>query len=98
MAKRRYLAQVKVEPDAVTFKKWVESNSGSWWHWIPHSWLLVFDENSSVTTSDIRDQLRDLTGREWVMVTQVETKAWYGFGPNNDEKNMFNWIKKNWLD
>lgn len=32
------------------------------------------------------------------MVTQVETKAWYGFGPNNDEKNMFNWIKKNWLD
>ena len=69
----------------------------SWWHYMQNIWL-VTDTTNTLTASIIRDKAKDIFQLETIMVFQLDSKndTWAGFGPNNENVNMYTWINANW--
>ena len=67
----------------------------AWWHWIEGSWL-VYDPTDTFTVTNLRDRLRQVVAGRNHLVLQVDPVTWSGFGPSSGDRNMFNWIKRNW--
>ena len=66
----------------------------SWWHWIDGFWLLV-DNSGQLSVTNLRDKVREIdASNNTLLVLQVSTHNWAGYGPMSDEKNMFKWLEK----
>lgn len=82
-----------------SFQKFIEEKGLGWWHWLGSSWLLV-DARGSLTAEKLRDQLKKDFQGVYSLVLELpgdsSNDTWSGYGPKNDNKNMFDWIHKNW--
>ncbi|VVE15146.1 hypothetical protein PIN31115_02834 [Pandoraea iniqua] len=80
------------------FLAWLKDERVGWWHWLPGSWLIV-DPDGQRKAEHFRNKLTAL-GVERSLIFEVsDTTAnnWAGRGPNGTGKNMFKWVKENWL-
>jgi hypothetical protein len=80
------------------FKHIKASGQFGWWHWFNGSWLLCTTIQSH-TAESVRNMVAQFFSGENHMVFELRpdgSDAWYGFGPNEGEKNMFAWIRENW--
>ena len=52
------------------------------------------------SNTDLREKIKEVFPGNYNMVFEFsdEKNTWAGFGKNNGDKNMFDWIKKNWKD
>jgi hypothetical protein len=80
------------------FVEWIRTRNLGWWHWIPGFWLIT-TKSGGVSTEDIRNQLRKITGRKDIMVLEIEKPmTWSGYGPDTRERDMFKWIRGTWAE
>lgn len=97
--KKRFIVLIEEssEEQDNSFLEWVKSEKIGWWHWFQHAWLLS-NRSGNFTASDIRDKLHDVYGTANNLVIELnETDdTWSGFGPKNENNDMFKWIKDNW--
>jgi len=78
------------------FMEYIKENGLGWWHYIDNFWLLT-DISGKLSASIIRDQLNIIYGvRNMVIEINQNSDNWAGFGPQNENENMFDWIQKNW--
>jgi hypothetical protein len=75
-----------------------DSGEFGWWHWLNGSWLL-YTSNLAYDAHGIREIVGRFFPNMHHMVLELRADGsdwWYGFGPNNKEKNMFEWMRENW--
>ena len=79
------------------FKEYIRENGYGWWNRINGFWLLV-DSNGELSASELSTDLDEFFpgARRLVIELKEDEGTWSGYGPNNEDKNMFTWIKKNW--
>jgi hypothetical protein len=84
------------EQNAV-FKQFIRDREYGWWHWLSDLWLLT-DSSGVLTAAELNKELNNIYPgvRKVVFELRGKNDAWAGFGPIGEDKNMFNWIKKNW--
>ena len=67
-----------------------------WWHWFDGFWLIT-DASNTLTTSSINETIGNIAPEKWRMVVEVgDSNNWSGYGPNGEEKNMFEWLEDSW--
>ena len=83
--------------DVSSFLNYIKQQRFGWWHWIDNTWLLT-TYNEQVTVVEIRDRLREITGKKTVVVIEVKSVAWATYGPmgEGDSKNISRWIRDYW--
>ncbi len=70
----------------------------AWWHWIDGFWLII-DSSGNLTAEDIRNYLHKVAPNARVLVFEVQNISdWAGVGPETEDRNMFRWIRKYWLE
>ncbi len=81
------------------FIDFINKNKVGWWHWLSTTWLIV-DSSGLLNARDLREKIKEVFPGNYNMVFEFsdEKNTWAGFGKNNGDKNMFDWIKKNWKD
>lgn len=69
----------------------------TWWHWLPNAWLLS-DPAGAYSALGIRNHIQVVVPNLYVMVFELNATGdtWAGFGPSAAERNMFDWIRRNW--
>lgn len=75
-----------------------KSSGVGWWHWIHGTWLIV-DPSGTLAVDSIRDRVHSIATSASVIVLQVESVTWSGFGPSSDKEggqNMFRWLRDTW--
>jgi hypothetical protein len=79
------------------FMDFVKEHRLGWWHWLSNSWL-VADRNGRVSAAKIRDRLMKTHEgiNHIVLELTPDEDTWAGFGPASKERDMFNWIRRNW--
>jgi hypothetical protein len=98
--KRRFAVAVEnmTLTEDTAFVEWIRTKNLGWWHWIPGFWLIT-TKSGGVSTEDIRNQLRKITGRKDVMVLEIQKPmTWSGYGPDTRERDMFKWIRGTWAE
>ena len=77
------------------FIEFARANGMNWWHWIENIWLLI-DPDERFDAARIRDKLRAMKSSKRCIVIEKnpDYETWAEFGPQ--EKDLFNWVKKNW--
>jgi hypothetical protein len=97
--KKRFIVLVEKssEEQDHSFLEWAKSEKIGWWHWFQHAWLLS-NSRGNLTASAIRDKLCDIYGTANTLVIELKgtDDTWSGFGPKNENKDMFKWIKDTW--
>jgi hypothetical protein len=81
--KRRFAVAVEnmTLTEDTAFVEWIRTKNLGWWHWIPGFWLIT-TKSGGVSTEDIRNQLRKITGRKDIMVLEIQKPmTWSGYGP-----------------
>lgn len=83
------------------FIEYISSFGGNYWHWIDGGWLLT-SIPQTVTCTMIRDKINEIAPgkRTLIFEANVPNDHWAGYGPNSkdlDGKNMFTWIRNNWV-
>ena len=78
-----------------SIRNWLQSQNGTWWHWIDGMWLVV-SHDPNVTAASIRENIDRLTPGVHNLVLQVQPINWSGFGPKSENRNMFTWIESVW--
>lgn len=68
-----------------------------WWSWLGDSWL-ISDVRGISSTAEIRDKLVELMPGVHNLVLELSATGdtWTGYGPSEEKRNMFKWIKDNW--
>jgi hypothetical protein len=81
------------------FISYLEESSLGYWHWIHGCWLLV-GSNTNLLAGDIRDAVSKIFHQKRSLVLQInkDSDTWSGRGPGGTNKNMFQWLHKNWND
>lgn len=97
--KKRYIiciANSNNESDK-QFMNYITENNLEWWHWIDNVWL-ISDGGGMLSASLIRDKLNIFYPDENKIVFEIGQKSdrWAGFGPKNENQNMFEWIENYW--
>ena len=97
--KKRFVVAVDstTTEQATAVTQFFKDHSLAWWHWLANLWL-VSDARGVLTAKSIRDELKNaLPGVNTVVIEINENgDTWAGFGPRNDDKNMFIWLRNNW--
>ena len=96
MNKRNFVVIVKEETseNISSFLEYIEAQNFSWWHWVSNVWLLTtYDQE--ITTRELRDRFRNISGNKTVVALEVEDVTWSTFGPTG-EKSIAKWIRENW--
>ena len=78
-----------------SIQEWLDSQDGSWWHWIDGMWLVVTND-SSIKVSEIRDEVVGRAPGVTSLVLEVKSVTWSGYGPKTEKRDMFKWIKSLW--
>ena len=95
--KRRFIISINGEitkENSNAFTNYLKENGMGWWHWLSNTWLVI-DKNDKVDSKILRDKARD-TFNAYNLVIEVKDGKWAGFGPKSENKDMFDWIKRNW--
>ncbi len=95
--KRRFIISINGEitkKNSNAFTNYLKENGMGWWHWLSNTWLVI-DKNDKVDSKILRDKARDIF-RAHNLVIEVKDGKWAGFGPKSENKDMFDWIKRNW--
>ncbi len=73
------------------------ASKSAWWHWTPNAWLAT-DNTGVLTAVTIRDGLKEVLPSVYTLVLEFSDTGdtWAGFGPNMPQKNMFDWVRRNW--
>ena len=70
----------------------------TWWHWIGGFWLVI-DSSGKLTAENIRDHVHVVAPNARILVLEVQKgHDWAGIGPETEQKNMFRWIRKFWIE
>lgn len=97
--KKRFLITLDSASSAQnkSFLDYLESKGFGWWHWIDNFWLIDAGE-TTITAKDIRDKLCETHPNinNFVMEIGSNYETWAAFGPNSEERNMFNWLNDYW--
>jgi hypothetical protein len=78
-----------------SFIRYVQSKGLGWWHWIPDFWPITGDV-ADLECSEIRDELSRIGRGNSTLVLEIQPVTWSGFGPKNDKRNMFTWLRRTW--
>ena len=78
------------------FLQYIRDNNLAWWHWLSNTWLIV-DTQSKTDLITLRDKTKEVFEADNLII-QVDKGNWAGFGPNNEDRNMFIWLKENWIN
>ena len=100
MSKRRFIVAIDgmTKEEERKFIEWIRSEGFGWWHWISNLWLLT-SRSEETSAKKIRDQIGELSDHRHNLVIEIpEDIDWQGYGPSNEKRNMFNWLKTTWLD
>lgn len=78
-------------------REFIKNNGLGWWYWINNFWLLT-DSKGRLSAQDIREELGKIYPGVHCIVLSLDKDgdSWSGYGPNNSEKNMFNWLRETW--
>ncbi|MBG0624982.1 hypothetical protein I4P27_11140 [Enterobacter roggenkampii] len=78
-------------------KEFIEENGLGWWHWINNFWLLT-DAKGNFSAQSLREKLNEIYPGVHLLVISLDKdgESWSGYGPKNETKNMFNWLKDTW--
>ena len=97
--KKRYIVSIDgnlTAQEVENFSAYIKEKQLYWWHWLSNTWLLI-DHTEAVNTQELRDKATRIFGGKSNLVQEIpQGGAWYGYGPNGPDKNMFKWIKDNW--
>jgi len=97
--KKRYIVCINksTEEQKESFLEYIKEKNYSWWHYLDNTWLIV-DKSGKSEARDIRDVLKEVFSKEYNMVFELAAGqgTWSGFGPNSEDRNMFDWIHRNW--
>jgi hypothetical protein len=68
----------------------------TWWHWLPNVWLLT-DTTGAFSAITLRDHIRKAIPMVYILVFELNDKGdtWAGYGPSTEQRNMFDWIRRN---
>lgn len=81
------------------FKDFINENSLGWWYWINGFWLLT-DPKGAFTARQLRDKLGIIYPEVRKLIIELrgspDDDTWSGYGPNTENKNMFNWLITTW--
>lgn len=78
------------------FLQFIKDSNLAWWHWLSNTWLIV-DTHSNIDLVSLRDKTKEIFKADNLII-QIFDGKWAGFGPNNEERNMFTWLKNNWIN
>jgi len=81
------------------FLEYIKSNGFGWWHWIDNFWLVV-DTQDKLSAEKLRDDLENIFPKVRKLVIEIfsESSTWAGYGPNGEQRNMFNWLHNTWKE
>ena len=79
------------------FIEFIKENKLGWWHWLSNTWL-ISDSNGKLNAPDLRSKLKEFFPNNFNMVFEFgeDQERWAGYGTKNKDKDMFDWLKKNW--
>lgn len=81
--------------EKAAIRKWL-GGTCAWWNWINGLWLIRSREDSH-TTETICDKFHELAPDAHIIVIQIPLgDTWSGYGPSDEEHDMFKWIDKTW--
>ena len=75
--------------------EYIKDNGFGWWHWIDNVWLLT-TYKLDVSAVSIRNDLGYIIPNRKIVIEVHKSSAWAGYGPNTEEKNMFDWLHNTW--
>jgi len=99
MKKRFVVALDSSTPEQqLAFQNYVKSTGAGWWHWLDSLWLLI-DTRGQLDAIKIRDKLCEIFPRinNFVIELRPDDDTWAGYGPKTEVKNMFTWLKSDWI-
>lgn len=77
------------------FVDFINEKGYGWWHWIDNFWII--DTSSKLTAVELRNELGELYPNINKLVIELKNNnfTWAGYGPSNENNNMFDWLKRN---
>lgn len=81
--------------EKAAIRRWLGEDC-AWWNWINGLWLIRSNKGFH-TTETIREKFRELAPDADIIVIQIpHGDTWSGYGPSDEQRNMFRWIKNTW--
>jgi hypothetical protein len=82
---------------AKAFIAYLREHNCGWWHYLPNTWLIDADDGA-ITVDVLVDKLVDeIAPKKYCLVHRLGDEFdWKGYGPATKDRNMFNWLDKNW--
>ena len=79
------------------FVQFCKEKKVGYWHWLSNLWLIT-TTSEEFSAKWLRSKLREIYPNIHLMVFEIskEGDTWAGFGPNSEDRNMFNWLKTTW--
>ena len=68
-----------------------------YWHWLSNTWLVVAAD--STTPAEMYGLTQESYPSVFFLVNEVgndRVNSWMGFGPNTEQRNMFEWLQQEW--
>ena len=78
------------------FLQFIKDNDLAWWNWLSNTWLIV-DYHSNIDLVSLRDKVNEIFKADNLII-RVDQGNWAGFGPNSENRNMFTWLRENWIN
>lgn len=97
--RNRYIVNITGEiskEKSQAFLQYIKDNNLYWWHWLSNTWLIV-DTQSKIDLTSLRDKTKEIFKADNLII-RVDQGNWAGFGPNGENRNMFTWLKENWIN
>lgn len=77
------------------FLAYFKDKGYGWWHWLDNAWLIAMVDKT-IEVGDLRDKLNEIAPSVHKLVMEVSPVSWSGYGPSGEERNMFDWLHRNW--
>jgi len=80
------------------FWQFISNKGFDWWHYINNSWLLSTPSN--YTSKLIAEKMHEIYPGKKMIIFELKKDAietWSGYGPVNDKRNMFDWVKSKFI-
>ena len=76
---------------------WIKAEGLGWWHWFQNAWLLS-NNKGHLDCERIRDKLMEIYGSANNLVIEMggSGDSWAAYGPSNEKKSMFTWLRDTW--
>lgn len=77
------------------FNEFLKSKKVRWWHWLSNTWLIV-DSSDSLNSEELCNKSIEIFDNRRNIILDISSKKWSGYGPQEENEDMFKWFDKNW--